>query len=263
MSLVAFLCRVAALLGFGAVILFAGMSFAGTPVDLRDDLQSGGPSITLGDLFGDAGRAANVPVGPAPSGARSMVLDAGEVQRIAHMHGLDWNNPNGYRRLVVTMGASPLANEDAAPARAGGGKSVDALTYARNLAAGEIVRPEDVLWTKVQAHLVPADAPTDPTQIIGMAARHTLREGSAAATHDLMAQKVIKKDEVIAVTFEMDGVSLKLQGKALADAAAGDVIQVLNTQSKKTIEAVATGPGEAVAGPAAESLKSRRFASLR
>ncbi len=263
MSLTAFFYRIVALLSFGAMLLIAGMAFAGTPVDLRDDLQSGGPSITLGDLFGEAGRAANISVAPAPSGARTMVLDAGEVQRVAHMHGLDWANPNGYRRLVVQMGASPIAGEESAPARGAGGKTIDALTYARNVATGEIVKPEDVLWTKVQAHLVPADAPTDPTQIIGMAARHTLREGSAAATHDLMAQKVIKKDEIIAVIYEMDGVSLKLQGKALSDAAAGDVIQVLNTQSKKTIEAVAVGPGEALVGPQADSLKSRRFASLR
>jgi flagella basal body P-ring formation protein FlgA len=65
------------------------------------------------------------------------------------------------------------------------------------------------------------------------------------------------------VTYDVDGVTLKLQGKAVADAAVGDVIQVLNTQSKKTIEAVATGPGEAVTGPQADSLKSRRFASIQ
>jgi flagella basal body P-ring formation protein FlgA len=262
MSLAAFLLRLAAFIGASAVILFAGMSFAGVPVDLRSDLQSGGPSITLGDLFDGAGNAANVPVGPAPQAAHSMVLDAGEVQRIAHIHGLDWANPSGYRRLVVQLGASAMAEEAPAPTRAGG-KTVDALTYAHNLAAGEIVRPEDVVWAKVQSHMVPADAPTDPAQMIGEAARHTLREGSVAAGRDLMAQQVIKKDEVISVTYDMGGVSLTLQGKALGAAGVGDVVQVLNTQSKKTIEAVATGPGEAVAGPQAESLKSHRFASLR
>jgi flagella basal body P-ring formation protein FlgA len=110
---------------------------------------------------------------------------------------------------------------------------------------------------------VPSDAPNDPAQVIGLSTRHTEREGVVVASRDLMAQKVIKKDEIVSVTYDVDGVTLKLQGKAVADAAVGDVIQVLNTQSKKTIEAVATGPGEAVTGPQADSLKSRRFASIQ
>lgn len=246
-----------------ALLLLAGAAFAGTPVDLRDTPQSSGPQITLGDLFDGAGNAANVAVAIADDGAHSMVLDAGAVQRIAHMHGLDWSNPNGYHRLVVQMDASGPREDTASPARSSGAKTVDALTFARNLAAGEIVRPEDVLWTKVQAHLVPADAPSDPSQVIGLSTRHTEREGMTVAARDLVAQKVIKKDQVVSVTYEVDGVVLKLQGKAVADAAVGDVIQVLNTQSKKTIEAVATGPGEAVTGPQADSLKSRRFASIQ
>ena len=245
------------------LLLLAGAAFAGTPVELRDTPQSSGTRITLGDLFDNAGGAAGVSVATVGDGAHNTVLDAGAVQRIAHMHGLDWANPSGFRRLVVQTGDGSEREETAAPARAGGDKTVDALTFARNLATGEVIRPEDVLWTKVQAHLVPADAPGDPKQVIGLTTRHTEREGVVIASHDLIAQKVIKKDEIVSVIYDVDGVTLKLQGKALADAAAGDVVQVLNTQSKKTIEAVATGPGEAVTGPQADSLKSRRFASLQ
>jgi flagella basal body P-ring formation protein FlgA len=252
-----------ALLGFGAALLAAGITFAAEPVDLRDQPQAAGPNVTLGDLFDGAGAASSVVLATAQPGARAIVLDAGLVQRVAHIHGLDWSNPQSYRRLVVALDGVSAA--DAAPSSETmrPGKTIDALTYAHNLAAGEIVRPEDVIWAKVQAHLVPTDAPTDPSQMIGEAARHTLREGAVASGRDLMAQKVIKKDQVISVAYDVDGVSLKLQGKALGDAAAGDLIQVLNTQSKKTIEAVAVGPGEAVAGPQAEALKSRRFASLQ
>jgi flagella basal body P-ring formation protein FlgA len=252
----------AALTAFMVGLMLASAAFAGQEVDLRSDLQSAGPSIILGDLFNDAGRSADIPVAAAPASARSMVLDAGEVQRIAHMHGLDWANAHGFRRLVVQMGAAPIAAEPASTAR-GTGKTTDALTYARNIGAGEIVRPQDVIWAKVQTHMVPGDAPSDPQQMIGQSARRALREGAAASGRDLMAQQLIKKDEIISVTYDVGGVTLTLQGKALGDASAGDTVQVLNTQSKKTIEAVATGPGEAVAGPEAESLKSRRFASLR
>jgi flagella basal body P-ring formation protein FlgA len=70
---------------------------------------------------------------------------------------------------------------------------------------------------------------------------------------------VVKRDEVISIAFEADGLMLSLQGKAMADGSVGDSLQVLNTQSKKTIEAVVTGPGQAVVGPRAEALKAAAF----
>jgi flagella basal body P-ring formation protein FlgA len=59
--------------------------------------------------------------------------------------------------------------------------------------------------------------------------------------------------------------SLVLQGQALKDASVGETVQVLNTQSKKTIEAVVSGPGKALVGPRAQALKARAFstASIR
>jgi flagella basal body P-ring formation protein FlgA len=85
---------------------------------------------------------------------------------------------------------------------------------------------------------------------------------------DLSAAKVIKRDEVISVAFESGGITLVLQARAMGDASVGERVQVQNTQSKKIIEAIASGPGRALVGPRAESLKAQGFppvhtASLR
>jgi hypothetical protein len=85
----------------------------------------------------------------------------------ARRAGLDWSNPNGVRRIVVRGGADGAAG----PARG----NVEVLTYARSLAAGEIVQPEDLVWVKVAAG--PADAPNDADALIGMAAKRPLRAG--------------------------------------------------------------------------------------
>jgi flagellar basal body P-ring formation protein FlgA len=53
-------------------------------------------------------------------------------------------------------------------------------------------------------------------------------------------------------------VSLSLQGKALGSAGAGETLNVENTVSKKTIQAVVTGPGLAVVGPQADELRAAR-----
>jgi flagella basal body P-ring formation protein FlgA len=94
--------------------------------------------------------------------------------------------------------------------------------------------------------------------MIGLAARRPLRAGAAALAHDVSAPQVIKAGEIITVTFEADGIALSLQGKALAAAGVGETLNVENTQSKKTIQALAIGPGQAVVGPAAGDLKAAR-----
>jgi flagella basal body P-ring formation protein FlgA len=100
------------------------------------------------------------------------------------------------------------------------------------------------------------DAPRDPDAVIVMAARRPVREGDAVSLRDISAPMVIRKDDVIAVTFTMNGLSLTLQAKALTDAASGQTVSVMNAVSHKIIQAVATAPGQAVVGPEAEQLKA-------
>jgi len=233
-------------------LLFASAAFAAQPVALKPDLTDADGRVTLSDLFEATGRAGAVVVAPGPKPGLTAVLDAGQVQRIAREHGLEWANPTGFRRLVV-RGA-----EASAASRAG---SVEVLTYARSLNAGEIVRAEDVVWSKVQAHLAPADAPNDAEAVIGQAARRPVRSGAVVAPRDLAAPQVIKRGEAVSIAYRFEGVNLVLQGEALENASVGEAFSVLNTQSKKTIEAVAAGPGRAVVGPEADSLKAARFAS--
>ena len=99
------------------------------------------------------------------------------------------------------------------------------------------------------------DSPHDADAVIGKAARRPLREGDPVSLRDISTPIAIHKDDVIAVTFSQDGLSLTLQAKSLADAAIGQAVSVINPGSKKIIQAVATGPGQAVIGPAADQVR--------
>ncbi len=103
---------------------------------------------------------------------------------------------------------------------------------------------------------VPLDAPHDADEVIGMAARRPLREGAAASLHDVSAPVVIKRGDVVQVSYEADGIKLVLQAQAMSDATIGQAVNVVNPASKKTIQAVAAGPGAAVVGPEAERLRA-------
>jgi len=244
-------------LSVAAAAVLASAALAGVPVQLRDQLvaDQDGP-VTLGDVFEGAGRASNVPVSRAPAPGGTVILDAGKLQQIAAANGLTWPNAEGFTRIVVKGEAA-----SSAPAGARAGRTVQALTWSRNIAAGEIVRAEDLVWADVQSHMAAADAPRDADSVIGQAAKRPLRAGSAVSAKDLSSPQVIKKGDLIAVTFSDGGVSLTLQATAMQSAAVGESFSVMNTQSKKTIVAVATGPGTAAVGPEAESLKASRFAS--
>ena len=240
-------------IGLALALACAPAAFAGQPVDLRTDPISG-RSVTLGDLFDNAGSQSGVMIGYGAPAGQDAVLDAGEVQRLAHLHGLDWTNPGHIRRIVVRSdGSAP--SETAVPT----GRMVDALTYSRNLAAGDIIQPTDLVYAKVAAFAVPSDAPRDPEAVIGKMVKRPLRSGATAAGHDVSAAQVIKRDDMVQVAFREDGVSLVLQGKAMANAAAGEPVAVLNTLSKKVVQAIAVGPDEAVVGPDAEQYRGSSF----
>jgi flagella basal body P-ring formation protein FlgA len=230
-------------------LLAATPALAGQPVALRADTSDADGLVTLGDLFEGAGVAAKAPV--ATRGGPTLVLNAAAVQAAARRSGLDWANAEGIKTIVVRGGDTAPRTAAAAPRG-----NVEVLTYARSLAAGEIVQPSDLVWGKAAA--VPGDAPSDADAVIGLAAKRPLRAGAVVLARDVAAAQVVKVGEVITVTYEDDGISLSLQARALSAGAAGDVINVQNTSSKKTIQAVVAGPGAAIVGPAADALKSAR-----
>ena len=236
------------LLLLAAALAFAGPALAGQPVTLKADTADADGMVTLGDLFDGAGAAGRTPVAAKPGAG--IVLDAQAVQAIARRAGLDWANAEGIRKIVVRGG---VATATSASAPRG---NVDVLTYARNLAAGEIVQPSDVIWGKAAATL--ADAPSDPDMVIGMAAKRALRAGASVSARDIGAAQVIKMGDIITVVYESEGVSLALQGKAMGSAGVGEALAVQNTASKKIIQAMVTGPGQAIVGPAADRMKTDR-----
>jgi flagella basal body P-ring formation protein FlgA len=251
-----------ALISFCALAL-AAPALAGTPVTLRAAPTATGAAVTLADVFeGADGAAAKAVLAPAPGPGMNAVLDAGRVQLAARVAGFDWANDQSIRRIVVASATSRAAGPTA---RAGGqaGRAAQALAYARNIAAGEVIQASDLVWS--DEVVAGADSPGNPDAAIGQAAKRPLRAGAAVQSHDLASPVAVHRDETISVAYEAGGISLVLQGKAMKDAAVGESVQVLNPQSKKVIDAVVSGPGKAVVGPRAEAIKTAAFstASLR
>ena len=225
-----------------AALALAAPAFAGTAVTLKADAVDADGVVTLGDIFDGAGAAGGAPI--AARTGSTVMLDALAVQGAARRAGLDWANAEGLRRIVVRGGVGPATAERG---------NVDVLTWARSIAAGEVVQPQDLIWGK--AALAPADAPGDPDAVVGFAARRPLRAGAAVSARDVAAVQVIKAGDIVTISYDQDGISLSLQAKAMTAGGVGETINVQNTTSKKILQALVTGPGQALVGPAADRMK--------
>ena len=231
-----------ALFGLGLWLAVVSPVLAG-PVTLRADTLDTDGRVTLGDLFEGAGGASELAV--ATRTGPSVVLDAQAIQGLARRAGLTWDNPQGLRRIVVRAGT---------PTTTVVRGNVEVLTYSRSLNTGEVVSPADLAWVRAAGAL--SDAPQDADQIIGMVARRPLRSGSAASFRDVSAPEVIRVGDLVEVSWTDGYVTLTMQGRAMKSAARGQPLPIQNSTSKKIVEAIATGPGQAATGPQAQRLKS-------
>ena len=241
-----------------AIALVASPALA-DPVTLRANPVDDDGRVTLGDIFDGAGSASGVVV--ANRAGPSVVFEAGQLQALASRAGLQWANPQGLRRVVVRNAAmAPGAAPAATAAVAQRGATVEVLTYARNLAAGDVLQPEDVIWTTVQAHLAQGGSPSDPDMVVGLSARRALRAGAVVGQRDLISPRVIARNDMVEVAYVAGGVTLTVTGRATRDAAVGEPVPILNTTSGRTIDAVASGPGQAMAGVSARASAPNQFA---
>jgi flagella basal body P-ring formation protein FlgA len=54
---------------------------------------------------------------------------------------------------------------------------------------------------------------------------------------------MVKRDEFVTIAYEVPGIMLTIRGKAIESGAQGDMITVLNIQTKRNVQGIVTGPG--------------------
>lgn len=75
------------------------------------------------------------------------------------------------------------------------------------------------------------------------------------------ADRIISRNDIVEVVYEANGVSLSISGRAEGNAGEGQRIAIRNLQSGRVIDAVAVAPGQAIAGPAAQTVRTQQFAA--
>lgn len=106
---------------------------------------------------------------------------------------------------------------------------------------GEVIGEGDIEWLEWQVRRVPRDAITDLADLVGMAARRSLRPASPLRARDVGEPIVVAKGSAVRLVYRIPSMVLTVGGRALEDGAMGSVIRVLNSHSKIVVEARVDG----------------------
>jgi flagella basal body P-ring formation protein FlgA len=124
-------------------------------------------------------------------------------------------------------------------------ETAEVVTLGRALSRGEAIRAGDIVLER-RPKMEAAEAIRRADLVIGQAARRDLRAGQFLHTADLMKPELVGRGDTVTLVFESPGVKLTVRAKALEAGTQGDVVQVLNPQSKRIVQATVDGPGRVI-----------------
>ena len=122
-------------------------------------------------------------------------------------------------------------------------ETVEAAVLARGVERNDVLKASDVLVERRPKSEVGNDAATRD-RAVGMQARRQLRAGQAVRMADLAKPDLVQRDQNVTLIYDTPGLYLTVRGKALESGTEGDVVNVMNLQSKRTISGVVTGRGQ-------------------
>jgi flagellar basal body P-ring formation protein FlgA len=122
-------------------------------------------------------------------------------------------------------------------------ETVDAAVLARGIERNEVIKSSDVVVERRPKAEVGGDA-ASRDRAVGMQSRKQLRAGQALRVADLAKPDLVTRDGNVTLIYETTGLYLTIRGKALENGTEGDVVSVLNLQSKRTVSGVVSGRGQ-------------------
>ncbi|RYX94809.1 MAG: flagellar basal body P-ring formation protein FlgA [Bradyrhizobiaceae bacterium] len=137
-------------------------------------------------------------------------------------------------------------------------ETVEVAVLARGVERNEVIKASDVIVERRPKAEVGQDgASRDRT--VGMQSRRQLRAGQAVRNADLAKPDLVVRDQAVTLVFRSSGLYLTVRGKAQDSGTEGDVVNVMNLQSKRSVAGVVTGRGEVtVSAPSASPLPGER-----
>jgi flagella basal body P-ring formation protein FlgA len=147
------------------------------------------------------------------------------------------------RRFLIALLAPLVIGGLSAPALA----NADTATVPvlkRPVAMGEVIDARDISMVSMRLDRIGRTVVLSRESLVGLAAKRMLNPGQPIQSGDVQRPILVPKGGAVMMLVEAPGMFLSATGKSMENGGEGDLIQVMNTQTNRTVQALVTGPNQ-------------------
>jgi flagellar basal body P-ring formation protein FlgA len=122
-------------------------------------------------------------------------------------------------------------------------ETIDVAVLTRNIDRTEMLKSSDITVERRPKAEIGGEAATRDGAL-GMQLRRPMRAGQAIKVADLAKPDLVQRDQGVTLIYQAAGLYLTTRGKALDNGTDGDVVNVINLQSKRTVAGTVSGRGQ-------------------
>jgi flagellar basal body P-ring formation protein FlgA len=122
-------------------------------------------------------------------------------------------------------------------------ETAEVAVLTRNVDRGDLLKSSDVVVERRAKAEIGGDA-ASRDRAVGMQLRRPMRANQPLKIADIVKPDLVQRDQTITLVYQSAGLYLTTRGKALDSGTEGDVVNVLNPQSKRTVTGIVTGRGQ-------------------
>ena len=119
--------------------------------------------------------------------------------------------------------------------------TADTLVASRTIPAQTLIGPDDLVLKPIDV----SGGTDDPLLLIGMETRTSLYAGRPVRPADVGAPALIERNQIIPLIYDIGGLRIATEGRALGRAGEGEAIRVMNLSSRATVTAWVSADGGA------------------
>lgn len=145
-----------------------------------------------------------------------------------------------FEAIVSAPAGDPAARRFTYTGRAIEVRPVPVLLHA--VRRGSVITEADIETRNVPVRRLDNTTVTDAADLIGMAARRSLRAGQPVREKDLERPRLVRRNNTVTVEYRSGGLVLTIRALATEAGAMGDIINIRNQSSNRVFEGKVIGP---------------------